>query len=64
MYGRHPIPAGQPFIAIDYSQVRTPDGVNVDVDDTGTLLFACMQHAPSEDTVLAALRSAGIPVEG
>ena len=64
MYGRHQIPAGEPFIAIDYSQVHTPDGVNVDVEDTGTLLFACMRHAPSEDEVIAALRAAGIPVEG
>lgn len=62
-YGGHPIAIGESYISVCYSQERY-DGRAVDVDESGALFFACMQHAPSEDTVIAALRSAGIPVEG
>jgi hypothetical protein len=63
IYGGHLIPIGEPYISVCYSRERY-DGRAVDVDDCGTVFWACMQHAPSEDAVIAALRSAGIPVEG
>ena len=61
MYGYHAIPDGTPYITIAYSRERF-DGQAVDVDDSGVLLFTCLEHAPSEEQVVQALAAAGMPV--
>jgi hypothetical protein len=61
IYGDHPIPAGEPYIAVNYERDRW-DGRMVTPAEVQDLFYACMQHAPSQDTVIKALQSAGIPV--
>lgn len=61
IYGDHPIPAEEPYICVSYMRERW-DGREVTVDYADDLLFACLRHAPSQDAVIEALRSAGIPV--
>ena len=63
IYGDHPIPTGEPYICVSYSQDRWA-GRWVTPGRVQDLFYACMQHAPSEAAVIQALRSAGIPVEG
>ncbi len=61
MYGYHPIPASEPYIRVSYSRERFTGADPADVDYAASVLFACMRHAPSEEAVLEALRSAGMP---
>jgi hypothetical protein len=60
MYGDHPIPPGERYVSICYSREYV-DGEAVSTDESGAVLYACLRHAPSEETVVRALRSAGIP---
>jgi hypothetical protein len=64
--GGHLIPAGEQYVSVNYSRERWsgPRANTVTPDEIQDLFYACMQHAPSEDEVIAALRAAGIPVEG
>ena len=62
MYGEHPIPAGDLYVSVLYSRERYDGQAAVTVDECGALLFACMQHAPSEEAVIHALRWWGMPV--
>lgn len=61
IYGDHPIAIGELYVSVCYSWERY-DGRGVTVDESAALFFACMQHGPTEEAVIAALQAAGIPV--
>jgi hypothetical protein len=56
------IPHGEPHLSIDYNIEHTEEPSYITVERSDSLLTACIDCAPSRETVAEALRSAGLPV--
>jgi hypothetical protein len=56
------IPAGEPYVSVDYHIERDGGTGDITVEQAESLLTVCQDCAPSKDAIAEALRSAGFPV--